>query len=62
MRKLCHKIVTSFSAYETIDANKTTLSKFEARNFADQVRIKIAAGDGGNGCISFHADKRVRKG
>lgn len=30
--------------------------------FVDEVRIKIKAGDGGNGCVSFHREKYVARG
>lgn len=30
--------------------------------FVDKVRIKIKAGDGGNGCVSFHREKFVQTG
>lgn len=31
-------------------------------NFVDQVRIMVKAGDGGDGCISFHREKFVQNG
>ena len=30
--------------------------------FVDEVRIRIKAGDGGNGCVSFHREKYVARG
>jgi len=30
--------------------------------FIDHVKIYVKAGDGGNGCISFHREKYVAKG
>lgn len=30
--------------------------------FVDQVRIRIKAGDGGDGCVAFHREKYVNKG
>ena len=32
------------------------------RYFADRVRLRILAGDGGTGVTSFYTDKRVRRG
>lgn len=50
------------SAYETINVEEGKRSKYETKNFADQVRINVVAGDGGNGCITYYTDKRVRRG
>ena len=30
--------------------------------FVDIVTIKVKAGDGGNGCVSFHREKYVQQG
>ena len=30
--------------------------------FVDTVNIRIKAGDGGNGCVSFHREKYVQAG
>jgi len=30
--------------------------------FVDEVDISVAAGDGGNGCLSFRREKRVPRG
>lgn len=51
-----------FCVYQTMNVEHGKLSKFEARNFADQVKLTLKAGSGGNGCFSFYADKRVRRG
>lgn len=60
--KATNKIRRLFCLYQTINAQNGKLSKYETKNFADQVRIKVKAGDGGNGCISYFSDKRVRRG
>lgn len=55
-------ISKTFCLYQTINIEDGKISKFETKNFADRVKIKLAAGTGGNGCYSFYADKQVRKG
>lgn len=50
------------SIYQTVNVEDGRMSKFESRNFADQVRVTLVAGSGGNGCISYYTDKTVRKG
>lgn len=52
----------AFSVYQTISVEDGKMSKFESKNFADQVRLTLIAGTGGNGCISYYTDKTVRKG
>lgn len=52
----------ALSIYQTITVEDGKMSKFESRNFADQIRITLVAGAGGNGCISYYTDKTVRKG
>jgi hypothetical protein len=51
-----------FCVYETINISDGKRSKFETKNFADQIRLSVVAGMGGNGCISYYTDKRVRRG
>ena len=31
-------------------------------SFVDRVKIKVRAGNGGNGCVSFHREKYVANG
>lgn len=51
-----------FCVYQAINVDHAKLSKFEARNFADQVKLTLVAGSGGSGSTSYFADKRVRRG
>jgi hypothetical protein len=47
---------------EVIETERTLISKFELRNFSDSVKLAIKAGNGGNGVLTFYADKKVRFG
>ena len=47
-------------ATESIEREKTKISKFELKNFSDSVRLSVAGGKGGNGMISYFTSKRVR--
>lgn len=51
-----------FCTTEVIETDRTKISKFEIKNFNDNVRLTIKAGKGGNGAIAFYTDKRVRRG
>lgn len=41
-----------FCLYQTVNVDDGKISKFEIKNFADRVKLKLAAGTGGNGCYS----------
>ena len=51
---------TMCRATESIEREKTKISKFELKNFSDSVRLSVAGGKGGNGMISYFTSKRVR--
>ncbi len=37
-------------------------SSYTERNFVDRVKIKVLAGHGGKGCVTYHRDRSVRTG
>jgi GTPase len=37
-------------------------SNFIERRFVDKVKVKFAAGSGGNGCVSFFRDRNILVG
>ena len=45
-----------------MEKETTKISKFELKNYSDSVKLAIKGGKGGNGVISYFADKRVRRG
>lgn len=49
-------------ATELIEKERTKISKFELKNFSDSVRLRVKAGHGGFGSISYFTDKKVRRG
>jgi GTP-binding protein len=63
MQRLFNRATYFFSKVtEVIETERTKISKFELRNFSDSVKLNVKAGDGGNGVLTFYADKKVRFG
>jgi GTP-binding protein len=37
-------------------------SNFRERNFVDKVKLTLKGGKGGNGCVTYYRDRKVRTG
>ncbi|GAM20326.1 hypothetical protein SAMD00019534_035010, partial [Acytostelium subglobosum LB1] len=56
MRDMLSTSNAQMAPYKQKNTNQSNLS------FVDKIRIKVKAGDGGSGCVSFHREKYIPEG